>query len=919
MAEELKDATDIKKLIGKNKGDEEPLIVAQRFLNIFRQLHIFDTQRRDEFNQMILSLPAETRGMFGVLPGGSLLQEYVDELEIRSGLAQSSLMPHQTDADQSETKSASPLSQVKAAAPGGNAKIVADANFAQSIAQAMSSAMQSATGNNKAEMQALIAAIKESKSNGGVASKVYPDETFSRSMAQAFSQALQFSDANKKAEIRELINAVKESKIEFPEDFGKTPPQQVVADEAFAKTLADALGTALEKSSANRNNELKELIAAIKEIKTVEFPENFSIGASGNNTTLAADENFAQGLAQSLTQALEKSENKRNNEMRELVNVIRENKNQEVIKSLSPGEAKNISLTSRVVADQDFAQTLAQSLGDALKTNMPQQKADFREIAEAIKNSKTLDVQAFSDALVSGLEPILLKIGNIQRSSTPEAFAPAQEAVRVSPDHNFADIISNAVSKTMEIAEKSRQEQTDKLIKGFQELLRSQIPLESNIVPTIISGGNPENDTRLEQLTREFTEAINKVTSSHRSEAQEIAEAIKSTQGELVKAITERPVFADRETSLKPSESISDLINTITEAQSNIFQEMSRKQTSELSEIISFAVRESQKSSVQTIVEALKALQKLPPVFVQENDTEDDGGDDSSFDAFLATKKKKKKNKKKKTVLETEEVLGYSASGSEEVYAPLPTTPKIQKSNVEKYIKSEFEPQRLEENQVSSSDWGFSNADYEEDTFSVADETETYADDNGDWEWEYEDSNAEAAEGVEGEDWEWEYESEDGEEYQLADEEGIEGEDWEWEYEEEEEDEAEFAETSLAPTQEVSNDFDTPETVDFAEEDKPVVLESEITDTLPWHAAEPSVEAELLPEEDETTVSEQMVSETKDSALIFDDKAFAVSEISTSTDNTIVLQPETPEISIAELRSTACEPDPYLTDSNIGV
>ena len=53
--EELKEASDIKKLIGKNKGDEDPILVAQRFLNIFRQLHIFDQQRREEFKSAVLS------------------------------------------------------------------------------------------------------------------------------------------------------------------------------------------------------------------------------------------------------------------------------------------------------------------------------------------------------------------------------------------------------------------------------------------------------------------------------------------------------------------------------------------------------------------------------------------------------------------------------------------------------------------------------------------------------------------------------------------------------------------------------------------------------------------------------------------------------------------------------------------------
>ena len=78
MADEIvSDAT-----FGQNKGDEEePIIVAQRFLNIFRQLHIFSAERREVFNKMILEQPPAVQVLFKNLPGGSILQDYIDELQ----------------------------------------------------------------------------------------------------------------------------------------------------------------------------------------------------------------------------------------------------------------------------------------------------------------------------------------------------------------------------------------------------------------------------------------------------------------------------------------------------------------------------------------------------------------------------------------------------------------------------------------------------------------------------------------------------------------------------------------------------------------------------------------------------------------------------------------------------------------------
>lgn len=55
---------------------------------------------------------------------------------------------------------------------------------------------------------------------------------------------------------------------------------------------------------------------------------------------------------------------------------------------------------------------------------------------------------------------------------------------------------------------------------------------------------------------------------------------------------------------------INEIITKVAQAQSNIFQELAKQQTSELSTIISLALKESQKSSVETIVDTFKRLQE---------------------------------------------------------------------------------------------------------------------------------------------------------------------------------------------------------------------------------------------------------------------------------------------------------------------
>ena len=78
MAEEYR--SGLNRLKNKAGDGEDPVLVAQRFLNIFRQLHIFDEKRHAEFKAQILALSPDIRGAFGMLPGGQALQEYADEV-----------------------------------------------------------------------------------------------------------------------------------------------------------------------------------------------------------------------------------------------------------------------------------------------------------------------------------------------------------------------------------------------------------------------------------------------------------------------------------------------------------------------------------------------------------------------------------------------------------------------------------------------------------------------------------------------------------------------------------------------------------------------------------------------------------------------------------------------------------------------
>jgi len=71
---------------GKHKDEEDPILIAQRYLNIYHQIHIFNDVRQKEFDDSLLALPSDIRILLSTLPGGSLLLEHIAEVEEKRGI-----------------------------------------------------------------------------------------------------------------------------------------------------------------------------------------------------------------------------------------------------------------------------------------------------------------------------------------------------------------------------------------------------------------------------------------------------------------------------------------------------------------------------------------------------------------------------------------------------------------------------------------------------------------------------------------------------------------------------------------------------------------------------------------------------------------------------------------------------------------
>ena len=62
-------------------GEEDPYVTAQRFVNVYRQLHVLREDLVTRYNDMLLAINPEARSTLIDIPGGRDVRDYLTYLE----------------------------------------------------------------------------------------------------------------------------------------------------------------------------------------------------------------------------------------------------------------------------------------------------------------------------------------------------------------------------------------------------------------------------------------------------------------------------------------------------------------------------------------------------------------------------------------------------------------------------------------------------------------------------------------------------------------------------------------------------------------------------------------------------------------------------------------------------------------------
>ena len=842
--------TTSRKDYNKIGTEDDPVIIAQRFLNIYRQLHIFSDERKTAFNRMILEQPAEIRGMFGSLPGGAVLQQYVDDLEAAAGINRN--IPNGVF---NSTEGNKPQILAEALADVKTADVAATS---QAAAQAAAAAAAQAAAAVQAQLAAQSAIPRNTAPASGTAT-IVADKSFAKDIADALKEAIIYVENNRPQPAAQPQYQVPPQQFQTPPQAESAPTTNQTAaggDPNLAREIVSALKEVMVSSDNQRRQESAQLAKAIVEsqgkIAKMLVQNNTANNAANNNANniqinTAASfppvDEIVKGIAKTQLALFREMAQTQTKEISAIISVaLKESQqlsSQSMIQAIREMQKENlkflqmhpvaytaapqpqaVSETNIQMKTPDSQQeaapaaksrdeTIPEISGDEVSVANVEAAGEASEELTAKKkkkkkkkkknNSEGLGLDGFAASLMDKVSSLTDKVSSLSGKKTVEEKAPEEPAQAVSPltaeTESAFDLPADGGLDIDLFADEPEAPLVQESFADQQPILSEEEPLIEEVISADEDHNNqPTTEEPAQTLPAEeiaiFPDPIlNASTETIAEEETVLAVESEETTPAVTPAIIEEP-----EAIPAPEEMFSEQISEVSENDGLTL-------SSENNQIDMPAEDFTDENLLFQPAEELSSLAdnsfaEEPIQFEEAELNANDWGLSAASDQEI----------EEDLPLENPEEA-YDG-GEEWTYEELPSD------------EAEIADQPVAElsGEDSSEEWEW---EYEEVPEDEAENTaqpvaEMSGEDGGEeWEWEYEEVPEDEAGNADqpvaelsgednGEEWEWEYEEVPEDEAENTDQPVAElsgedgGEEWEWEYEEVPEDEAENADQPVA-------------------------------------------------------------------------------------------------------------------------
>lgn len=407
--------------ISNEQEEEDPILVAQRYLNIFHQIHIFNAAKKEEFDKSLLAMDEKTKELLATIPGGRVLLEHVKEIEEKQGINSGETTELIAQNIEEEKKS---IDSLKQSSGSGGGELTLSSDFAESLANSLAAALKNnnvastPSGGNMEDLAQLL-----NKSFNAYAASM---QTLTRSLvSHNGNTAMQQTMAQPQQPMSAAANI---------------PPQAMAAQQNNSSTTVNNINMdtsyfnninqTLMQSDARRHQDMMQIVEALN--KNIQ-PTNTGSGIA----TAAVSEMQTLAIANSVTEAL------------------RQNSSQQMEAIKAFGEMLVQAFTQ---SQQELAQTLAQSAPRHTVKVVVSQDVDVED-----QTGGTATVTAKPAAIPPAPQP--------KKNEAAAKKEPEQKNDKSNFIKNFSDKISETTNKINQNLSSEAKNTSDSLLNRINKSL----------------------------------------------------------------------------------------------------------------------------------------------------------------------------------------------------------------------------------------------------------------------------------------------------------------------------------------------------------------------------------------------------------------------------------------------------------------
>ena len=373
--------------ISNEQEEEDPILVAQRYLNIFHQIHIFNAAKKEEFDKSLLAMDEKTKELLATIPGGRVLLEHVKEIEEKQGINSGETTELIAQNIEEEKKS---IDSLKQSSGSGGGELTLSSDFAESLANSLAAALK----NNN---------VASTPSGGNM-----------EDLAQLLNKSFNAYAASMQTLTRSLVshngNTAMQQTVAQPQQpmsaAANIPPQAMAAQQNNSSTTVNNINMdtsyfnninqTLMQSDARRHQDMMQIVEALnKNIQPTNTGSGIATAAVSEMQTLAIANSVTEALRQNCSQQMEAI--KAFGEM--LVQAFTQSQ-QELAQTLAQSAPRH---TVKVVVSQDVdvedqtGGTAAVTAKPAISQPKKNEPAPKKEPEQ--KNDKSNFIKNFSDKI----------------------------------------------------------------------------------------------------------------------------------------------------------------------------------------------------------------------------------------------------------------------------------------------------------------------------------------------------------------------------------------------------------------------------------------------------------------------------------------------------------------------------------------